>query len=123
MNHALVYYESLQQIDNKEITEHSLRKPLQMLLEALTPEGITVLHEPKRQGKFGTPDFKINIIGGVIGYCETKKVGEDLDGILKTPQIIKYLTLNNNLLLTDYCTFIWLKGDTCLLYTSDAADE
>lgn len=111
MNLALAYFEALQKIDNQQITEHSLRKPLQTLLEAMTPKDTTILHEPKRQGKFGAPDFKISTLAGVIGYCETKKVGENLDEVLKTPQIKKYLELNNNLLLTDYCTFIWLKGE------------
>jgi hypothetical protein len=109
MIHAQKYFEELQKVDNEQITEHSLRTPLQILFESLTPNGITVLHEGQRQGIFGTPDFKISNVAGSIGYCETKKVGENLKKIAKSAQIKKYLELTDNLLLTDYCSFIWIK--------------
>ncbi len=115
MNKASQYLKELKKIDTQEATEHSLRSMLENLLKDLAQEvnkEISVLQEPKRQGKFGTPDFKISNTTGIIGYCETKKVGENLAEILKTPQIKKYLALNSNLLVTDYLTFIWLKGET-----------
>jgi len=115
MTTAIQYLQELKKIDRQEATEHSLRSMLENLLKDLAQEvnkEISVLQEPKRQGRFGTPDFKISNTSGIIGYCETKKVGENLAEILKTPQIKKYLALNSNLLVTDYLTFIWLKGET-----------
>jgi predicted helicase len=115
MNKAIQYLDELKKIDIAQATEHSLRSLLESLLKDLAQEvnkDISVLQEPKRQGKFGTPDFKISNTTGIIGYCETKKIGENLAEILKTPQIKKYLALNSNLLVTDYLTFIWLKGET-----------
>lgn len=115
MSKASQYLEALKKIDRQETTEHSLRSMLENLLKGIAQEvnkDISVLQEPKRQGKFGTPDFKISNTTGIIGYCETKKIGENLAEILKTPQIKKYLALNSNLLVTDYLNFIWLKGET-----------
>jgi predicted helicase len=106
------YFSEVQTANEKEITEHSLRSALETLLKATAKEvnkEIEVLQEPKRHSKFGTPDFKISNTAGIIGYCETKKIGENLDEVLKSAQIKKYLELNSNLLLTDYQVFIWIK--------------
>ncbi len=108
------YFSALQENNPSDINEHSLRTGLENLLKGLIAENsdlsaLKVLQEPKREGRFGTPDFKISNLLGSIGYCETKKVGENLGEIIKTPQIQKYLELSDNLLLTDYCTFIWIK--------------
>lgn len=115
MSQITQYLHQVHVVNEKEITEHSLRSALETLLKASAVEvnkDIAVLQEPKRHSKFGTPDFKISNTAGIIGYCETKKIGENLDEVLKSPQIKKYLELNSNLLLTDYLTFIWIKGQT-----------
>ncbi|RVZ88030.1 DNA methyltransferase [Helicobacter pylori] len=67
-------------------------------------------HEPKRdQGS--QPDFRISYQGLNIGYIENKKVGTNLGGLLKREQILKYLELNPNLMLTDYLNFMWVGKD------------
>ncbi|WP_341847620.1 N-6 DNA methylase [Helicobacter pylori] len=67
-------------------------------------------HEPKRdQG--GQPDFRISYQGLNIGYIENKRVGTDLNQLLKSDQILKYLELNPNLMLTDYLNFVWVGKD------------
>ncbi|MUU88669.1 N-6 DNA methylase [Helicobacter pylori] len=67
-------------------------------------------HEPKRdQGS--QPDFRISFQGLNIGYIENKRVGTDLDQLLKSKQILKYLELNPNLMLTDYLNFVWVGKD------------
>ncbi len=67
-------------------------------------------HEPKRdQGS--QPDFRISYQGLNIGYIENKRVGTDLDQLLKSKQILKYLELNPNLMLTDYLKFVWVGKD------------
>jgi hypothetical protein len=45
----------------------------------------------------------------ILGYVENKTVGENLDQILKSDQIKRYKALSNNILLTDYLQFIWIK--------------
>jgi len=83
------YIKALQLIDFYKVTEHSLRFVLQTLFEELNNKKIEILHEAKREGRFGSPDFKISDNKGIIGYVETKKIGENLDKILKSEQIKK----------------------------------
>ncbi len=67
-------------------------------------------HEPKRdQGS--QPDFRVSFQGLNIGYIENKRVGENLSQLLKSDQILKYLELNPNLMLTDYLNFMWVGKD------------
>ncbi len=89
MSVSIQYFKSLQNVESQDMTETSLRSPLQDLFNALAMKDIKVLHEGKRHGKFGTPDFKISNLAGTIGFCETKKVGENLKEILKSDQIEK----------------------------------
>ncbi|PDX13343.1 N-6 DNA methylase, partial [Helicobacter pylori] len=67
-------------------------------------------HEPKRdQGS--QPDFRISYQGLNIGYIENKRAGTNLSQLLKSDQILKYLELNPNLMLTDYLNFVWVGKD------------
>ncbi len=68
-------------------------------------------HEPKRDKQGGQPDFRISFQGLNIGYIENKRVGTDLNQLLKSDQILKYLELNPNLMLTDYLNFMWVGKD------------
>lgn len=91
-------------------TEHTGRTALENLLntfkvDALQPR-IQVQHEGGREGDKGAPDFKIKRDGMILGYVEVKTIGENLDKILKSPQITKYRTLSGNILVTDYLQFI-----------------
>ncbi|MGH6936408.1 MAG: N-6 DNA methylase, partial [Methylocella sp.] len=45
----------------------------------------------------------------ILGYVENKTIGENLDQVLKSDQIARYKQLSNNILLTDYLRFIWIK--------------
>ncbi|MFP5983339.1 type ISP restriction/modification enzyme [Helicobacter pylori] len=67
-------------------------------------------HEPKRK-QGSQPDFRVSYQGLDIGYIENKRVGEDLSQLLKKDQILKYLELNPNLMLTDYLKFVWVGKD------------
>ncbi|WP_147423185.1 type ISP restriction/modification enzyme [Helicobacter pylori] len=68
-------------------------------------------HEPKKDKQGGQPDFRISYQGLNIGYIENKRVGTDFDQLLKSDQILKYLELNPNLMLTDYLNFMWVGKD------------
>ncbi|GHR23746.1 DNA methyltransferase [Helicobacter pylori] len=70
-------------------------------------------HEPERK-QGSQPDFRVSFQGLNIGYIENKKVGTDLRKIVeseKNKQILKYLELNPNLMLTDYLNFVWVGKD------------
>ncbi|MGL2548271.1 type ISP restriction/modification enzyme [Helicobacter pylori] len=68
-------------------------------------------HEPKRDKQGGQPDFRISYQGLNIGYIENKRVGTNLNRLLKSDQVLKYLELNPNLMLTDYLKFVWVGKD------------
>ena len=103
------YFKSLQSQKISDITEHSHRPALKDLVESLADTEVKILHEPKREGKFGSPDFKITHTESIIGYIENKKIEENLDKILKNPQIKKYQSLSDNILITNYIEWIWIK--------------
>ncbi|WP_033753067.1 N-6 DNA methylase [Helicobacter pylori] len=94
--------------------EHTHRAFLQKLLTSLKDnfnKEFKIEHEPKRDKKGGQPDFLVSFQGLNIGYVENKKAGTKLDGLLKSDQILKYLELNSNLMLTDYLNFMWVGKD------------
>ncbi|MBA3447857.1 MAG: hypothetical protein H0T56_09670 [Pseudaminobacter sp.] len=91
-------------------TEHTGRTALENLLNVFAAEamerGANVQHEPKRETDKGAPDFKVKRQGMILGYVEVKEIGAALDKVLKTPQIAKYRTLSDNIIVTDYLHFI-----------------
>ncbi|WP_127984839.1 type ISP restriction/modification enzyme [Helicobacter pylori] len=68
-------------------------------------------HEPKKDKQGSQPDFRVSYQGLNIGYIENKKVGTNLSQLLKSDQVLKYLELNPNLMLTDYLNFMWVGKD------------
>jgi len=128
------YIKELQSIPIDEITEHSKRFALETILRELASgcaaantNKINVLHEPKRKDNYGSPDFKIYSENSIIGYVENKKITENLDKILKSEQIKKYRELSQNLLITNYIEFVWIKGEMIqretLCYLSDIENK
>ncbi len=103
------YFKTLQSQKISDITEHSHRPALKDLVKSLAGAKVQILHEPKREGKFGSPDFKITHTESIIGYIENKKIDENLDKILKSDQIKKYQSLSDNILITNYIEWIWIK--------------
>lgn len=100
-------------VDDK--TEHMDRATLQALLQAAADDaepGAAVQHEPRRdKGGAGSPDFKVIRQGRIAGYVEVKAIDEPLSKVLKSDQIKKYRTLSDNIVLTDYLEFCWIKDD------------
>lgn len=110
------YFQELKKIyRTKDAIEVSYRTAFQNLLNGIKAEArITIKHEGKQEGSLGIPDFKILKTESRIGYIETKIIGENLDKILRSEQIAKYKTLSNNIILTDYIDFIWIKEGNVL---------
>lgn len=106
------YIKELQSTPIDQITEHSKRAALENLLTGVASElstKVSILHEPKREGKFGSPDFKITNSESIVGYIETKRFDVSLDKVLKSEQIEKYKQLSGNILLTNYLEWLWIK--------------
>ncbi|RAX57804.1 DNA methyltransferase [Helicobacter monodelphidis] len=108
------YLNTIQNITLQD-KEHTHRTYLQNFLnsikEALATNNkalssLTIRHEPNndKEGR-GAPDFMILFQGLSIGYIENKRVNTDLDSVVQSEQIEKYLQLNDNLILTDYLHF------------------
>ncbi|GHR54764.1 DNA methyltransferase [Helicobacter pylori] len=109
------YLESIKDLttEKNELTHRlSLHNLLNRLKDHFNKE-FKIEHEPKKdQGS--QPDFRISFQGLNIGYIENKRVGTDLRKIVeseKSDQILKYLELNPNLMLTDYLNFMWVGKD------------
>ena len=126
------YFNAIKSLDAAEATEHTLRGALETLLNAIAADenlNVAVIHEPKRdKTKLGAPDFKIKLNEAILGYLETKPIGENLDTVLKSDQIAKYKRLSGNLILTDYLEWLWLKDGRIinretLCYSSDAGNH
>lgn len=71
---------------------------------------LRVRHEPRgdKDGG-GRPDFMITRDARVVGYVENKQIDDSLDKLIRSDQIKKYQRLSENLLLTDYLEFVWLR--------------
>ncbi|MCQ2747546.1 N-6 DNA methylase [Helicobacter pylori] len=107
------YLESIKDL-TPEKNELTHRAFLQNLLKGLKDhfnKEFEIEHEPKKDKQGGQPDFRISYQGLNIGYIENKRVGTDLNRLLKNKQILKYLELNPNLMLTDYLNFMWVGKD------------
>ncbi len=107
------YLEGIKNI-TLESNEHTHRRPLENLLISLKDhfnKEFKIEHEPNRDKQGGQPDFRISYQGLNIGYIENKRVGTDLNRLLKSDQVLKYLELNPNLMLTDYLNFVWVGKD------------
>ncbi|MFP6020539.1 type ISP restriction/modification enzyme [Helicobacter pylori] len=106
------YLESIKDLtpEKNELTHRpSLYNLLNRLKDHFNKE-FKIEHEPKRdQGS--QPDFRVSFQGLNIGYIENKRVGENLSQLLKNKQILKYLELNPNLMLTNYLDFMWVGKD------------
>ena len=126
------YFNAIKSLDAAEATEHTLRGALENLLNAIAAAespNVTIIHEPKQdKTKLGAPDFKIKLNETILGYLETKPIGENLDTVLQSAQIAKYKRLSGNLILTDYLEWLWLRDGRIikretLCYPSDAGNR
>ncbi|GAA9358713.1 DNA methyltransferase [Helicobacter pylori] len=106
------YLESIKDLtpEKNELTHRlSLHNLLNRLKDHFNKE-FKIEHEPKKE-QGSQPDFRISYQGLNIGYIENKRVGTNLSQLLKSDQILKYLELNPNLMLTDYLNFVWVGKD------------
>ncbi len=106
------YLESIRDLtpEKNELTHRlSLHNLLNRLKDNFNKE-YKIEHEPERK-QGSQPDFRVSFQGLNIGYIENKRVGANFRQLLKSDQILKYLELNPNLMLTDYLNFMWVGKD------------
>ncbi|GHR72048.1 DNA methyltransferase [Helicobacter pylori] len=106
------YLESIKDFttEKNELTHRlSLHNLLNRLKDHFNKE-FKIEHEPERK-QGSQPDFRVSFQGLNIGYIENKRVGTNLNRLLKSDQVLKYLELNPNLMLTDYLNFVWVGKD------------
>lgn len=109
------YLESIKDLtpEKNELTHRSFLHNLLDKLKNHFNKEFKIEHEPERK-QGSQPDFRISYQGLNIGYIENKRAGTDLRKIVeseKSDQILKYLELNPNLMLTDYLKFVWVGKD------------
>ncbi|GAA7450289.1 DNA methyltransferase [Helicobacter pylori] len=106
------YLESIKDLTPKknELTHRSFLQNLLNRLKDHFNKEYKIEHEPTRE-QGSQPDFRISFQGLNIGYVENKKAGTELRQFLKDHQILKYLELNPNLMLTNYLNFMWVGKD------------
>ncbi|WQX30316.1 N-6 DNA methylase [Helicobacter pylori] len=106
------YLESIKDLtpEKNELTHRpSLYNLLDKLKDHFNKE-FKIEHEPERK-QGSQPDFRVSYQGLNIGYIENKRAGTNLNRLLKSDQVLKYLELNPNLMLTDYLNFVWVGKD------------
>ncbi|WRC34390.1 N-6 DNA methylase [Helicobacter pylori] len=106
------YLEGIKNItpESNELTHRPFLHNLLDKLKNHFNKEFKIEHEPKREQR-SQPDFRVSFQGLNIGYIENKRVGFDLNRLLKSDQVLKYLELNPNLMLTDYLNFVWVGKD------------
>ncbi|WQZ97561.1 N-6 DNA methylase [Helicobacter pylori] len=107
------YLESIKDLASEKKNELTHRPSLYNLLDKLKNhfnKEFKIEHEPERK-QGSQPDFRISYQGLNIGYIENKRAGTNLNQLLKSDQVLKYLELNPNLMLTDYLNFVWVGKD------------
>ncbi|GAA8945764.1 DNA methyltransferase [Helicobacter pylori] len=107
------YLESIKNItpESNELTHRLFLHNLLDKLKNHFNKEFKIEHEPKKDKQGGQHDFRVSYQGLNIGYIENKRVGTNLSQLLKKDQILKYLELNPNLMLTDYLKFMWVRKD------------
>ncbi|WP_258221880.1 type ISP restriction/modification enzyme [Helicobacter pylori] len=106
------YLEGIKDIthESNELTHRAFLENLLISLKENFNKEFKIEHEPERK-QGSQPDFRVSYQGLNIGYIENKRVGTDLNRLLKSDQVLKYLELNPNLMLTDYLNFVWVGKD------------
>lgn len=91
-----------------DYTEFTFRTSLENLIKNLN-SNYDLTQEPRRIVKLGAPDFKAFLGSRKVGSIETKNLGENLDEVIQSEQIKKYVGSIDNIILTNYTRFILIR--------------
>ncbi len=80
------YLESIKDItpESNELTHRAFLYNLLKNLKDDFNKEFKIEHEPKKDKQGGQPDFRVSFQGLNIGYIENKRVGTDLNQLLKS---------------------------------------
>ncbi len=78
-----------QRIKDSHTSEHTFRKDLEDLINALVP-AVNVTNEPSKVTHCGNPDFLVSAKDISIGFIEAKDVGKDLGAKQYKEQFDRY---------------------------------
>ncbi|MDR2789491.1 MAG: N-6 DNA methylase [Campylobacteraceae bacterium] len=98
-------------------TEHSFRGDLALLLSKMT--GFTVINEA-RHIECGAPDITLFSNDIPVGFVEAKDIGKNLNSKEYKSQFDRYKKALDNLIITDYLTFQFFKGESFIAEVSIA---
>ena len=102
------YFEKVNNSNKSGITsENSFRGDLQNLLETLLPNH-SITNEPMSI-EYGTPNYIISEEGLPIAYIKTTDIGNDLNELDSSEDVIRYKASLRNLITTNYLDFRWYK--------------
>lgn len=104
------YFEEIKNIYHTgDYTEWTYRTPFENFIKNIN-KNYQLIQEPKRTTGLGAPDFKAYNDNRKIGFIETKDLNANLDEILETEQLKKYIDAIDNLILTNYLQFILIRN-------------
>ena len=92
-------------------TEHSYRASLINLISEIF-DGCKLINEPKSESMDLKIDIRVLVGDRKVGYIETKDIGINLDKVLESEQLKRYMSSIHNLILTDYLNFILIRNGT-----------
>ncbi|MDR3272100.1 MAG: DNA methyltransferase, partial [Flavobacteriaceae bacterium] len=103
------YLQSISALYSQGITtEHSFRGALETLLKNMTD--FVVVNEAQHIA-CGAPDLTLLKNNTPIGYVEAKDIGKNLNSKDYKNQFDRYKKALDNLIITDYLTFQYFKGN------------
>ena len=102
------YLDELQDLKDQG-TEHSYRASLINLISEIF-DGCKLINEPKAESLGLKIDLRVLVNDRKIGYIETKDIGTNLDRVLESEQLKRYMSSIHNLMLTDYLNFILIRN-------------
>jgi len=103
------YYKEIKSIYLRgDYTEWTYRTLFENFIKGLCSD-YNLVNEPRRATGLGAPDFKAFFDNRKVGFIETKNLGEDLDRVIDTGQLKKYIASIDNLILTNYLRFILIR--------------
>ncbi len=100
--------------------EHSYRADLESLIRHIVPE-VEITNEPLKVTKAGNPDYVITRKKIPIGFIEAKDIGKDLKNKTYNEQFDRYRKALDNLIITDYMSFMFYEHGT-LVHTIKIAE-
>ena len=102
------YFEKVNNSTKSGITsENCFRGDLQNLLETLLPN-LSVTNE-LLSIEYGTPNYIISEEGLPIAYIKTTDIGNNLNELDGSEDVIRYKASLRNLITTNYLDFRWYK--------------